>query len=144
MVYGAQETERKILLLASKKWILTDWMNGLPREVYDSIGVAEGEESEVDHERKREGFARDLRADYDLGEFTELVAICERHGTRASGLTLISSRGLTSFLRATGWQQMGCWKRDPMSQDLRKEGDMGSCGSSGECSWWMYLEKSLL
>ena len=36
---------------------------------YESIGVAEGEESEVDQERKREGFARDLRADYDLGEF---------------------------------------------------------------------------
>ena len=69
VVYGTQETERKILLLASKKWILTDWMNGLPREVYESIGVAEGEESEADQEREREGFARDLRADYDLGEF---------------------------------------------------------------------------
>ena len=70
-VYGTQETERRILLLSSKKWILTDWipMNGLPREIYESIGVAEGEESEVDQEREREGFARDLRADYDLGEF---------------------------------------------------------------------------
>ena len=32
-VYGTQETERRILLLSSKKWILTDWMNGLPREI---------------------------------------------------------------------------------------------------------------
>ena len=68
-VYGTQETERRILLLSSKKWILTDWMNGLPREIYESIGVAEEEEGEADQERKREGFARDLRADYDLGEF---------------------------------------------------------------------------
>ena len=44
-------------------------MNGLLREVYESIGVAEGEESEADQERKWEGSARDLRADYDLGEF---------------------------------------------------------------------------
>ena len=69
VVYGTQETERRILLLSSKKWILTDWKNGLPREVYESIGVAEEEDDEADPERKREGFARDLRADYDLGEF---------------------------------------------------------------------------
>lgn len=69
VVYGTQESERRILLLSSKKWILTDWKNGLPREVYESIGVAEEEDDEADPERKREGFARDLRADYDLGEF---------------------------------------------------------------------------
>ena len=55
-VYGSTEIERCVLLLSSKRWVLTDWMGVLPREVR-----VHASEEDVDPERNREGFARDLR-----------------------------------------------------------------------------------
>ena len=63
-VYGSTEIERCILLLSSKRWVLTDWMGVLPREIR-----VHASEEDVDPERNREGFARDLRAEFEVGEF---------------------------------------------------------------------------
>ena len=63
VVYHSPEQQIHVLLLASRKWILTDWA---PIKLGSKVGmVQEGEDAWMD----REGHAEDIRVDASMGEF---------------------------------------------------------------------------